>query len=201
MKALGIVAQKSRVGRSQKRGARVESRRGQGRPSLCFRVDEYLACACFSCTPHDLVSHSLRPTYRVITSGMRSTWHLADSLVDCSVLLRPPPARRGCRVMCRGHLDSEDLFALSKKALLVSLAGSNTLSSHSGAALQRGAVRRSTRTFVRQYHTLVARSVKHSGSSLPGRAVRAARVCHVIIISATQRRPRSYNKTHRIRSV
>jgi hypothetical protein len=93
--------------------------------------------------------------------------------------------------MCRGHLDSEDLFALSKKALLVSLAGSNSNSSHSDAVLQRAAARRSTRTFVRQYHTLVARSVKHCGSSLPGRVVRAARVSHVVIISATQRRPRS----------
>jgi hypothetical protein len=53
-------------------------------------------------------------TYSNITSGMPSTCHLADSLVDCWVCY-DSLARRGCRVMCCGHSEAKDFLALSKR--------------------------------------------------------------------------------------
>jgi hypothetical protein len=175
---------------------------GQGRPSLSFRVGNWSPCACASCTSHHLSSHSLRPTYihshhsgddidltpyRLVSRWLGVT---ATSTGPSRVWTDAPRSSRVQRPL-----------RPFKKALPVSLAESNSHSSHSGAALQRAAARRSSRTSVRKHHTLVARYIKHFGSSLLGRGLRTARFPDVMIISAAQWRPRSWNKTNRTRNV
>jgi hypothetical protein len=60
------------------------------------------------------------------------------------VLLRPPPARRGCRVMCCGHPEPKELLALSKR--LCQLAWPKAPAIHHLPA----------RHFSKQRHTLAA---------------------------------------------
>jgi hypothetical protein len=90
-----------------------------------------------------------------------------------------------------------------RKATPARPAESASHSSSSGKALRQAAACacRSPRASVRQHHTLVARSVGHSGLSFLGRRLRVARSPRVMIISAAQRRPCSGNETSRIRSV
>jgi hypothetical protein len=185
-------------------GAALESRRWQRRSSFSFRVDDELACSCSSSSPHDLRSHSLRPTYRAITSGMTSTWHLADSLVhrllDVAATFAGPSwvaihVPRSFKAQRRLHA--------FKKTMPVSLTESASHPSSSGAGLRRAAACGSLRASVGEHYTLVAQCVAHTGYSLHLREVRAlARCAHVMLISAAQRRPRRWNKNkQRIRSV
>jgi hypothetical protein len=103
--------------------------------------------------------------------------------------------------MCRGHPEQTKYLRPFKKATPGIPAESGSHPSSSGAAPRRAAACRSPRASVRQHYTLVAQSVEHSGPSLHGRGLRAARFSRVMIISAALRRICSWNETTGIRSV